>query len=229
MRYSNENMYSKGERVYKAPSQKEAISATRELHGLAHEIAEFILPYTEAVIMFGSAAYGANYSVSNDSDIDLEVVVENIPKELLELPFIRQQEKSIEELVEPFFDLPVPVMLYKFVYKNKEASFNFVKKKEFEKLMSVDLINTQDKLGFVELRNYVKESLLYKNRRNFQGDSIEWASSNTEVGKNLYLTDLPFYQIPNFLYPMPEFRCQLLVRTIQLHQILFLYPDKNQD
>ena len=192
------DIYTAGERVYEGnPLPEESRKFTNELLGVAIEVSEKILPYVKSVILFGSGAYGANYSVNSTSDIDLEIIIDDLPKDLLNLSFFKKHEKKIDEMVEPFFNSPAQILLYKFDYKGKEVSCNFIKKNEFEKLMSIDLINTNEKMSFIELRNYFKGSLLYKNRRSFNGDTSEWNASSTEIGNNLFLVELPFYQIEN--------------------------------
>lgn len=195
---SENSIYTTGERVYEGnPPLEESKKFTNELIGIAGEVSEKFLPYVKSIILFGSSAYGANYSVNSASDIDLEIIINDLPSDLLKLPFFQNQERRIDEMVKPFFDSPAQILLYKFNYKGREVSCNFIKNSEFEKLMSVDLINTSEKKGFFELRNYFKGSLLYKNRRSFNGDISEWNASNLEMPNNLFLVELPFYQIEN--------------------------------
>lgn len=188
-----------GDRVfYEPPEKNEAINSTKELHSLAKEVSEQFIPLGCSVIMFGSAAYGMNYSTNYNSDLDLEIIFKNASN-FGKTNFLSKEGEKFDKQMESFLKSSAQLFLYKKNSNGKEVSLHFIKEEEFEKMVHINLLKPKNKLGFIELRNYFKGNTNYPNRCSFSGKKTEWMSTSTEINNNLFLIDLPFYQIENGL------------------------------
>lgn len=177
------------------PHINEAIIASREIGRIAKEVSAELVPISRAVIQFGSATWGAFYSTDRDSDVDLEVVLDEFDTSIADLPLFDSQRDKIIQILRICSDRDLDMLLFKTVHQDRTIMLHFIPEDKFERFMSIDLLNPVDqRLGFRELRNYFNNVLDYTDRCSFTDDRRTWRATYEDLGNGWHIIEKPVYQ-----------------------------------
>lgn len=174
--------------------EKDAIKNTSILHGIAHSLVPIFQPHCRSIVMFGSAAYGNNFSTTSRSDLDLELIVDDFSRILVDSDlFSAPQKRLVSKMIDKYLDSDIDVLLYSFEYLGREVMLHLVEPKKFEKLTTIPVSTAKGDMSFSELRNYQKENLEYTNRCSFNDERQTWQARSTKIDE-FFSIDLPYYQ-----------------------------------
>lgn len=182
------------------PSEEEAILATKEMDALYEKIKSELGNEVQVVTRIGSSFWGRNYSIrgkehGDPSDLDLEIVADQIPPSLLER-VSPNERKAFKEFEELFKAGKADLCSIKLKIDGIEVSFHIAPTKTFKKICGIDYENIDSSIYLREYR--VTDELKPKEyiHRNFAGDIYNHTTTPC-MHNHGQVSDIPLVTIGN--------------------------------
>jgi hypothetical protein len=177
------------------PHIDEAVYSTLALRELAERVDVDITKVSRVNAVYGSGTWGAFYSTHRDSDLDLEVIVDDLTPDIADLEVFSGYNERLREAIQITLDRDIDILLFEIPYGETPLMYHFLTTDRFEKLVdSIDLDHPKERCSFSQLMNNFHGLLDYTDRCNFSDERRNWHAGHEQITEELHLLDLPIYQ-----------------------------------
>ncbi|CBN58805.1 MULTISPECIES: hypothetical protein [Kamptonema] len=191
--YTDGNAFGEGDR--REASLVESLYQSYKLNRLATEIGKMLEPYCIVGFLCGSLVHSLYFSIKNNSDIDLVLVIDinNINK-ILNLPLFDEEREHLISNIKFFSDPNIIEWFIKIKYKNEEVGIYLIQKEVFEITCRFNVCHDQP-MQFSSLRIKPRVSAgLYSNRYTFDGIEYSWDCLVNNIEK-VFLIHYPLFKV----------------------------------
>ncbi len=170
------------------PKERIAITATKKRIDIIEAVIYTLSEYSTSTLLTGSMAYGQDYSVTPESDIDLQLTI--TPEIFEKLGSCKYFQKyNIERIKTWFLEGKFQQFSLNFVYKEVTIECHFWDEKTLKEILSYDKENV------IRLRSQTKK---IATDYSYSFDGEEHVESYPDYKEGIYnLWKFPAYQIKN--------------------------------